>query len=64
MFCFIFQERTVQKVGELFPFTEFFSNAPPPLFKGRSYAEDMEIAEGCFRHIKGIFTQIEVRFYQ
>uniref|UniRef100_A0A5F9C7S8 RNA helicase aquarius n=1 Tax=Oryctolagus cuniculus TaxID=9986 RepID=A0A5F9C7S8_RABIT len=25
----------------------------------RSYEEDMEIAEGCFRHIKKIFTQLE-----
>uniref|UniRef100_A0A7M4FPY1 RNA helicase aquarius n=1 Tax=Crocodylus porosus TaxID=8502 RepID=A0A7M4FPY1_CROPO len=27
--------------------------------KGKSYDEDMEIAEGCFRHIKKIFTQLE-----
>jgi len=39
---------------------EFFKNAPQPIFKGRNYAEDMEIAEGCFRHIKKIFTQLEV----
>ena len=45
---------------DLFPFNEFFKNAPQPLFKGRTYAEDMDIAEGCFRHIKKMFTQLEV----
>ena len=44
---------------EHFPFTKFFENAPQPVFKGRTYAEDMDIAEGCFRHIKSIFKQLE-----
>jgi intron-binding protein aquarius len=26
-------------VGELFPFKEFFADAPQPLFKGQSYEE-------------------------
>ncbi|GAB1286698.1 RNA helicase aquarius [Apodemus speciosus] len=47
------------EVAALFPFHEYFANAPQPIFKGRSYEEDMEIAEGCFRHIKKIFTQLE-----
>uniref|UniRef100_A0A3Q3K443 Aquarius intron-binding spliceosomal factor n=1 Tax=Monopterus albus TaxID=43700 RepID=A0A3Q3K443_MONAL len=38
---------------------KYFSNAPQPVFKGRSYEEDMDIAEGCYRHIKKIFTQLE-----
>lgn len=46
-------------VKELFPFTKFFSNAPQPLFSGESYEKDLDIAEGCFRHIKKIFTQLE-----
>lgn len=49
------------EVSAFFPFHEYFANAPQPIFKGRSYEEDMEIAEGCFRHIKKIFTQLEVR---
>ncbi|XP_055013721.1 LOW QUALITY PROTEIN: RNA helicase aquarius [Boleophthalmus pectinirostris] len=49
----------VQAVAEHFPFHKFFSNAPQPVFKGRSYEEDMDIAEGCYRHIKKIFTQLE-----
>lgn len=51
----------VQAVAALFPFQKYFSNAPQPVFKGRSYEEDMDIAEGCYRHIKKIFTQLEVR---
>lgn len=51
----------MKTVRELFPFTKFFETAPQPLFKGKSYEEDLDIAEGCFRHIKRIFTQLEVR---
>jgi len=53
----------VEKIQELFPFTKFFENAPQPLFKGRTFAEDFDIAEGCFRHVKKIFTQLEVTSY-
>ncbi|KAM4833252.1 RNA helicase aquarius isoform X2 [Urocitellus parryii] len=49
----------VMEISTFFPFHEYFANAPQPIFKGRSYEEDMEIAEGCFRHIKKIFTQLE-----
>ncbi|XP_008101299.1 RNA helicase aquarius isoform X1 [Anolis carolinensis] len=49
----------VADICSLFPFRQYFANAPQPIFKGRSYTEDMEIAEGCFRHIKKIFTQLE-----
>ncbi|XP_072313298.1 RNA helicase aquarius isoform X2 [Eucyclogobius newberryi] len=49
----------VEAVAEHFPFHKFFSNAPQPVFKGRTYEEDMVIAEGCYRHIKKIFTQLE-----
>lgn len=51
----------VADICSFFPFHQYFANAPQPIFKGRSYTEDMEIAEGCFRHIKKIFTQLEVR---
>lgn len=54
-------EAQVEAVAALFPFHKYFSNAPQPVFKGRSYEEDMDIAEGCYRHIKKIFTQLEVR---
>uniref|UniRef100_A0A5F8GCW4 RNA helicase aquarius n=2 Tax=Monodelphis domestica TaxID=13616 RepID=A0A5F8GCW4_MONDO len=49
----------VAEISNFFPFHKYFANAPQPIFKGKSYEEDMEIAEGCFRHIKKIFTQLE-----
>lgn len=49
----------VADISLAFPFRQYFANAPQPIFKGLSYKEDMEIAEGCFRHIKKIFTQLE-----
>lgn len=49
----------VSQVNDLFPFHVFFSNAPQPLFHGKSYEEDMEIAEGCFRYLENIFTQLK-----
>lgn len=30
-----------------------------PIFKGTSFTEDMEIAQGCWRYICNIFTQLE-----
>ncbi|XP_035218738.1 RNA helicase aquarius-like [Stegodyphus dumicola] len=50
---------SVEKIAECFPFKKFFEGAPQPLFHGKSYAEDTEIAEGCFRYIKKIFSQLE-----
>uniref|UniRef100_A0A8C6Z0D4 RNA helicase aquarius n=1 Tax=Nothoprocta perdicaria TaxID=30464 RepID=A0A8C6Z0D4_NOTPE len=49
----------VADVSRFFPFHQYFANAPQPIFKGKSYEEDMEIAEGCFRHLKKIFAQLE-----
>jgi intron-binding protein aquarius len=46
-------------VSQHFPFLSFFETAPQPLFKFTSFEEDMEIAEGCFRHIRKIFTELE-----
>ncbi|UYV62253.1 AQR [Cordylochernes scorpioides] len=43
----------------LFPFTNFFEDAPQPLFSGATFDENFEIAEGCFTYIKNIFTQLE-----
>ncbi|XP_035388468.1 RNA helicase aquarius isoform X2 [Electrophorus electricus] len=53
------QEVTPQDVASHFPFHKYFSNAPQPVFKGKTYQEDMDIAEGCYRHIRKIFTQLE-----
>ena len=39
------QEEGVSKIAELFPFTKYFSTAPQPIFRGQTFAEDLEIAE-------------------
>ncbi|XP_036448843.1 RNA helicase aquarius isoform X1 [Colossoma macropomum] len=53
------REVNPQDVASHFPFHKYFSNAPQPVFKGQTYEEDMDIAEGCYRHIRKIFTQLE-----
>ncbi|CAG7823151.1 unnamed protein product [Allacma fusca] len=52
-------EEDVELVEKFFPFHKYFENAPKPLFKGKGYEEDMEIAQGCFRYIKRIFDQLD-----
>jgi len=49
----------VSALSELFPFHMYFLDAPKPLFKGNSFEEDLDIAEGCYRHIQKIFTELE-----
>uniref|UniRef100_A0A7S3R311 Intron-binding protein aquarius n=1 Tax=Dunaliella tertiolecta TaxID=3047 RepID=A0A7S3R311_DUNTE len=52
--------RTPNAVQELFPFQEFFADAPnQPLFKGKNYEEDMARARGCFRHLRTMFQELE-----
>ncbi|CAG8451805.1 2657_t:CDS:10 [Dentiscutata heterogama] len=50
----------VEIIRNEFPFSNYFHNAPQPLFpEDADYAETLEIAEGCFRHIEKIFTELE-----
>ncbi|XKL64533.1 hypothetical protein PGB90_004619 [Kerria lacca] len=42
-----------------FPFHAFFNDVPKPLFTKENYEDDLEIAEGCFRYIERIFTQLQ-----
>ncbi|XP_030854514.1 RNA helicase aquarius isoform X2 [Strongylocentrotus purpuratus] len=53
------KEVAVEDIVTHFPFHKFFENAPQPVFKGETYVQDMDIAEGCYRHIKKIFQQLE-----
>ncbi|XP_057199883.1 RNA helicase aquarius isoform X3 [Triplophysa rosa] len=53
------REVQTEDVAAHFPFHKYFANAPQPVFKGQTYQEDMDIAEGCYRHIRKIFTQLE-----
>ncbi|KAG2495214.1 hypothetical protein HYH03_006820 [Edaphochlamys debaryana] len=46
-------------VGELFPFREYFADAPQPIFAGKDWDTDMERARGCFRHLKTLFQELE-----
>lgn len=46
-------------VSDEFPFHKFFDNAPQPLFKRKSFDEDMEVAQGCFRYVERMFAQLE-----
>uniref|UniRef100_A0A914VFN2 Uncharacterized protein n=1 Tax=Plectus sambesii TaxID=2011161 RepID=A0A914VFN2_9BILA len=50
---------SVESVAINFPFAGYFDNAPQPLFKGVSYEEDWAIAQGCWRHLRRIFDQLE-----
>ena len=49
----------IDDLDKHFPFKKFFADAPQPLFKGKSYEEDFEIAMGCWRYIQDTFEQIE-----
>lgn len=46
-------------VQDRFPFTEFFSDTPQPVFTGQSFEKDMCAAKGCFRHLKTMFQELE-----
>ncbi|KAL6288695.1 hypothetical protein ACE6H2_006205 [Prunus campanulata] len=46
-------------VKDRFPFKEFFSNTPKPVFTGESFEKDMRTAKGCFRHLKTMFQELE-----
>ncbi|KAG6500421.1 hypothetical protein ZIOFF_040266 [Zingiber officinale] len=46
-------------VKDRFPFTEFFSNSPQPVFTGESFGKDMRAAKGCFRHLSTMFQELE-----
>jgi len=46
-------------VALLFPFTQFFADAPQPLFPCTSYEADLEVAEGCYRYFSQMFSEIE-----
>lgn len=48
----------VNRISEEFPFAAFFANAPQPIFRGRDYEEDLDMAEGCRRHLDGVFERL------
>jgi len=46
-------------VQDKFPFKEFFSDTPQPVFTGQSFGKDMRSAKGCFHHLKTMFQLLE-----
>lgn len=71
-----FSDKSAEAVQKNFPFStatlpctcplftehllaSFFADVLP-LFSGESFERDLETARGCFRHIKKIFTELEV----
>ena len=54
-----YEKVEMEKLNDLFPFHVFFSNAPKPLFKGKTYKDHFECAMSCWRYISDIFTQLD-----
>ncbi|KAM0334028.1 hypothetical protein ACHAQA_001048 [Verticillium albo-atrum] len=53
------EDASAATVVEAFPFHRFFSTAPQPLFPDDSdHQTALEIAEGCYRHISKIFSEL------
>lgn len=51
---------TADQIHQAYPFNEYFSNAPSPMFSnGCSTEAALEIAHGGYRHIKKIFSELE-----
>lgn len=46
-------------VSARFPFTAFFSDAPQPLFEGKSLEIDMIKAKRCMRYIRNMFDELK-----
>lgn len=53
------QETTKEAIIENFPFHQYFSNAPQPLFPSEAEKEQvLDIVNGCYHHIRKIFTEL------
>ena len=54
----VLEAKTLEAINAEFPFHQFFMDVQP-LFEGVDFDVDWEVAEGCFRYIRNIFTQLE-----
>ena len=53
-------ESTIDQILARFPFKHYFSNAPQPLFPPKSSREEiLDIVQGCYHHVRKIFTELE-----
>lgn len=51
---------TTEALEQKFPFAVYFSTAPQPLFTSdMAYDDALAVAEGCFRHLEKMFTELE-----
>ncbi|KAI8344483.1 hypothetical protein BC941DRAFT_10831 [Chlamydoabsidia padenii] len=51
---------TLTDIQEGFPFSDFFADAPEPLFNDKMTVEQaIDVAQGCFRHLQKIFEELE-----
>ncbi|KAJ5734268.1 CWF11 family [Penicillium malachiteum] len=54
------EQTSTEDILSSFPFYEYFSNAPQPLFQADASKETiLDVAAGCQRHIERIFTELE-----
>jgi intron-binding protein aquarius len=54
------EDTSVDQIISEFPFRDYFSNAPQPLFPPAADREQiLDIAQGCYRHVEKIFTELE-----
>lgn len=52
-------DSTRESILEAFPFHNYFSNTPQPLFPSNANKEAvLDIANGCYRHVSKIFTEL------
>lgn len=53
-------ETTVDQIIAEFPFKQYFSTAPQPLFPPDASRESIvDVVQGCYRHVEKIFTELE-----
>jgi intron-binding protein aquarius len=53
------EEISPDEILQAFPFHDFFSNAPQPVFPpGADREQVVEIANGCYRHISRMFSEL------
>ncbi|KAJ5622119.1 CWF11 family [Penicillium herquei] len=54
------EQTSTEDILSSFPFYDYFSNAPQPLFQADASKETiLDVAAGCQRHIERIFTELE-----
>lgn len=54
------ETENLEEINDIFPFTDYFSNAPKPIFtEAIDKTTALKAAKGCFTHIENMFTQLE-----